>query len=122
MSETQLKALTAKLESNALAYEMLGEKQLPALLRVAAAALAPQWQPIESAPADELVVVCWLDDEGTENPERHEFDYIEDGMWVNHANLVEHAQAVAQPGSRVPKDHAPYQWWMPLPDPPEVEG
>ncbi|MBA0225181.1 hypothetical protein I5U90_03215 [Stenotrophomonas maltophilia] len=83
---------------------------------------APQWQPIESAPADELVVVCWLDDEDTENPERHEFDYIEDGMWVNHANLVEHAQAVAPPGSRVPKDHAPYQWWMPLPAPPEVEG
>jgi len=52
MSEIELKALAAKLESNALAYEMLGEKQLPALLREAAAALAPQWQPIESAPKD----------------------------------------------------------------------
>ena len=82
---------------------------------------APQWQPIETAPSGKLVVVCWLDDEDVEHPERHEFDYIEDGMWVHHANLVEYAQAVAPSGSRIPKEQAPYQWWMPLPAPPEVK-
>lgn len=39
MNEIELESLAAKLESHALAYEMLGEKQLPALLREAASAL-----------------------------------------------------------------------------------
>lgn len=40
MSEIELKALAEKLSANALAYEMLGEKQLPALLREAAEVIA----------------------------------------------------------------------------------
>lgn len=78
--------------------------------------ITQQWQPIETAPTGKLVVVGWLDDEDVEHPERHEFDYIEEGAWVHHAELVEHAQAVAPPGSRMPKEQPPYQWWMDLPD------
>ena len=95
-------------------------KGVDAEVALIVAALTPQWQPIETAPADTLVVVCWLDDEDTSHPERHEFDYIEDGMWVHHANLVEHAQAVAPPGSHMPQEQAPYRWWQPLPAAPEV--
>lgn len=78
----------------------------------AALRAAPEWQPIETAPEGKLIVVAWLDDEGGE---RQEFDYIEDGMWIHHADLVEHAQMVAPPGSKMPKEQPPYQWWMDLP-------
>lgn len=78
----------------------------------AALRAAPEWHAIESAPEGKLVVVAWLDDEGGE---RQEFDYIEDGMWVHHADLVEHAQMVAPPGSKLPKEQPPYMWWMDLP-------
>ena len=53
-----------------------------------------------------------MDDEGAD---RQEFDYIEDGLWIHHADLVEHAQMVAPPGSKMPKEQPPYQWWMDLP-------
>lgn len=78
----------------------------------AALRAAPEWQPIETAPESKLVVVGWIDDEGED---RQEFDYIEDGLWIHHADLVEHAQMVAPPGSKMPKEQPPYQWWMDLP-------
>lgn len=41
MDAIEKRALIQNLESNALAYELLGEKTLPRLLRAAAAALTP---------------------------------------------------------------------------------
>lgn len=73
------------------------------------------WQPIETAPKDKLLVVGWLCAEDSETPERHEFDYIEDDVWVGHFDCVEHAQCVAPAGSRMPPADAPYQWWMDIP-------
>lgn len=105
MSETQFKALTAKLESNALAYEMLGEKQLPALLRVAAAALAPQWQPIESAPKDGRPLLL-------DHPDWH--SRVMRGGWDAH-ELAWRVHGFGCPATQ--PSH-----WQPLPAPPEVEG
>jgi len=62
------------------------------------------WQPIETAPSDTLVVVGWLDAEDEENPERHDFDYKEDGVWVKHEDLYQEFCCVAPPGSRGPKE------------------
>jgi len=41
MSDIEKRALIQQLETNAVAYELLGEKELPKLLRRAAAALTP---------------------------------------------------------------------------------
>ena len=76
---------------------------------------APEWQPIETAPEGRLVVVGWLDAEDSHYPENYEFDYLEDGIWAKHEDCVEHARAVAPPGSQMPKEQPPYQWWMDLP-------
>ena len=100
MNEIELKALAAKLESNALAYEMLGEKQLPALLREAAAALAPRWQAIEFAPKAEPVLTY-----GSYGV-RPGFHY--DGGWFSDGD-----------GSILQIEPTHFQ---PLPAPPEVEG
>lgn len=81
----------------------------------AALRAAPEWQPIETAPEGRLVVVGWLDTEDSHYPENYEFDYLEDGIWAKHEDCVEHANAVAPPGSKMPKEHPPYQWWMDLP-------
>lgn len=84
-------------------------------LVVAPAAAAPEWQPIETAPEGRLVVVGWLDTEDSHYPENYEFDYLEGGLWAKHEDCVEHAHAVAPPGSQMPKEQPPYQWWMDLP-------
>jgi len=76
---------------------------------------APEWQPIETAPEGRLVVVGWLDTEDSHYPENYDFDYLEDGLWAKHEDCVEHAHAVAPPGSQMPKEQPPYQWWMDLP-------
>jgi len=81
----------------------------------AALRTAPEWQPIETAPEGRLVVVGWLDTEDSHYPENYEFDYLEDGIWAKHEDCVEHAFAVAPPGSKMPKEQPPYQWWMDLP-------
>lgn len=90
---------------------------IPYALAAIAAALraAPEWQPIDTAPEGRLVVVGWLDSEDSHYPENYEFDYLEDGLWVKHEDCVEHADAVAPPGSKLPKEQPPYQWWMDLP-------
>ena len=88
----------------------------PAIAAIASALhAAPEWLPIETAPEGRLVVVGWLDTEDAHYPEQHEFDYLEDGVWAKHEDCVEHARAVAPPGSKMPKEQAPYQWWMDLP-------
>jgi len=81
----------------------------------AALRAAPEWQPIETAPEGRLVVVGWLDTEDSHYPENYEFDYLEDGLWAKHEDCAEHAFAVAPPGSKMPKEQPPYQWWMELP-------
>jgi len=81
----------------------------------AALRAAPEWQPIESAPEGRLVVVGWMDTEDSHYPENYEFDYLEGGLWAKHEDCIEHAHAVAPPGSRMPKEQPPYQWWMDLP-------
>lgn len=84
-------------------------------LYAAPVAAAPEWQPIETAPEGGLVVVGWLDAEDSYYPENYDFDYLEDRLWAKHADCVEHAHAVAPPGSKMPKEQPPYQWWMDLP-------
>lgn len=81
----------------------------------AALRAAPEWQPIETAPEGRLVVVGWLDAEDSHYPENYEFDYLEGGLWSKHEDYVEHAHAVAPPGSQMPKEQPPYQWWLDLP-------
>jgi len=78
-------------------------------------AAGPEWRPIEAAPEGRLVVVGWMDTEDSHYPENYDFDYLEDGLWAKHADCVEHAHAVAPPGSKMPKEQPPYQWWMDLP-------
>lgn len=85
---------------------------------------AMKWQPIETAPEEKLVIVGWLCDYDTENPDRVDFDYKEDGMWRKHSELYEEFICVAPPESRGPKENAPYTHWMdlqPLPTPPQGE-
>lgn len=86
---------------------------------------AQGWQPISTAPEGELVVVGWLDDEDTEHPERHDFDWLEDGLWQKHSADHEHFLMVAPPGSRGPSEKAPYTHWQrigAIPAPPEQGG
>jgi hypothetical protein len=73
------------------------------------------WQPISTAPEGVPLVVGWLDSTDPENPERHDFDCKEDGVWLQHADRYDHFCMVAPPGSRGPKEDAPYLVWMPLP-------
>ena len=83
------------------------------------------WQPISTSPEGELVVVGWLDDEDTEHPERHDFDWLEDGLWQKHSADHEHFLMVAPPGSRGPSEKAPYTHWQrigAIPAPPEQGG
>lgn len=72
------------------------------------------WRPISEAPAGELLVVGWLDPEDAENPERHHFDWLEDGAWQSHEDAREHFLMCAPPGSRGPKEAAPYTHFMRL--------
>ncbi|MBB3802036.1 hypothetical protein FHR47_002284 [Xanthomonas arboricola] len=71
------------------------------------------WRLIAEAPENRLCVVGWVDDEDGE--ERHQFDYIEDGLWVNHQEFVDHADAVAPACSQMPARDAPYQWFIEIP-------
>ena len=95
---------------------MLTEMEHRAIRAIAAALrVAPEWQPIETAPEGKLVVVGWLDTEDSHYPENYEFDYLEAGLWAKHEDCIEHAHAVAPSGSQMPKEQPPYQWWLDLP-------
>lgn len=84
----------------------------------AAVDAVPRWRPITEAPADRLCVVAWNDHDDPDHPERHDFDYIEDGRWLRHDENVEHAESVAPTGSQMPQRDPPYQWFIELPDVP----
>jgi hypothetical protein len=77
---------------------------------------ASAWRPIAEAQEGKLYVVGWLDGEDTKSPARHDFDYIEDGCWVGHEDCVQHAEACAPPGSRLPPREPPYQWLIEVPE------
>lgn len=79
--------------------------------------VAAPWQPIATAPEGNPVVVFWLDAEDVEHPERHEFDYLEDGVWQKHDDNYQHFCAAAPPGSCGPRELPPYTHWMPLTSP-----
>jgi len=117
----ELLAKEVRKDSDTLAtlieYRQLATVKTDDAIRAITAALraAPEWQPIETAPEGRLVVVGWLDAEDSNYPENYEFDYLEDGLWAKHEDCVQHAQAVAPPGSQMPKEQPPYQWWLDLP-------
>lgn len=78
----------------------------------------PVWRPISEAPIGKLCVVGWEYSEDPDEPDRHDFDYIEDGRWVRHDDNVDFADAVAPAGSRMPQRDPPYQWFIELPEMP----
>ena len=76
-----------------------------------------EWQPIETAPKDVLVMVYSPPIEG-DYPDsiRVTFDYIDtgidEGYWYHHGEHYEHYCCVAKPeGSTGPKEKAPYTHW-----------
>ncbi|WP_059537021.1 hypothetical protein [Burkholderia diffusa] len=86
----------------------------PAQADAQAEALLTGWQPIETAPADVLVTVFWLDSEDETNPERYDFDMLDDGCWRVWTDHYEFAHSVAPAGSRMPREQPPYTHWKPL--------
>lgn len=83
------------------------------------------WQPIETAPKDEIVQV-YTPPQPEDWPDavRITFDYISsdigDDYWYYHGEHFEHFCCVAKPeGSTGPSEKAPYTHWMPMPPAPE---
>lgn len=99
-AEKRARELLAELNSNAIAYELLGETELPRLLREAAAALTPQWQPISTAPRDGTAIDLWHPLLGR----------IAESRWDTY---LERWTIICDP--KVPTH------WMPIPAPPEGE-
>lgn len=85
-------------------------------IRVASAAHRREgWQPIETAPEGQVVVVLWFDSTDPENTQRHDFDFKEDGVWHIHNENYEHYLYVGGSMGPGPSERAPYTHWMPLP-------
>jgi len=79
------------------------------------------WQPIATAPDDELVVVFYLQKEGDEESDMHTLDFKEDGHWFYHGEHFEHYMAVGGSGAAGPDmvctgpdEKAPYTHWKRL--------
>ena len=72
------------------------------------------WQPINTAPEDRIVAVGWVNDDGQDT---YDFDMKEDGGWLRHNDIVEHAQTAAPQDipCKMPSEEAPYTCWMYLP-------
>jgi len=71
---------------------------------------AKGWRPIETAKDGPLYMVGWIDpDDGFD---RHDIDRLEDGVWQQHADNVEHFRSCAQAGAHGPKEHPPYTHCM----------
>lgn len=86
------------------------------------AALTPQWQPIESAPKDGSMFLCWVsavrfgtrDDGSLAEEDCSEADF---GYWmtVRDGGVFHNVQGEIG-------DQSSITHWQPLPAPPEVEG
>ncbi|OZI59908.1 hypothetical protein [Bordetella genomosp. 11] len=72
---------------------------------------AQGWQDIATVSEGNLVVVYWEDPTDPANPERYDFDYLEDGTWMNHHDRYEHMLIAGAHGL---KEKAPYTHWMAL--------
>lgn len=85
-----------------------------------------EWQPIETAPEGVQLVVFWVDPTGWPGEQdRYDFDMLEDGCWLAHANHHEHYLMVGGPFMGPgPGEKAPYTHWMMLVRPfvPKVEA
>lgn len=107
---------SAEADANAALVAACNPETMRTLLaeldRLRSASRQEGWQPIADAPEDVLLVVGWLDPEDAEHPERHDFDYLEDGVWQKHSENVEYFQVCAPTGSRGPKEQAPYTHFM----------
>ena len=84
-----------------------------------------EWQPIETAPNDKLVIVYSPPDaEDWPDTIRIDFDYIDtgiaEGYWYHHGEAHEHFQCVGKPSGSVGgvSEKAPYTHWMHIPKPP----
>ena len=82
-----------------------------AALRLSAGA---DWQPIETAPDGEPVVVFWRELQDPYDTARYGLDVLEDGVWNHHEECHQHFLSVAPPGSHGPSEAAPYTHWMRL--------
>ena len=81
-----------------------------------------EWQPIETAPKGQLLIVYspptkndWPDSI------RIDFDLIDEDegdAWYYHTERYDHFCSVAGGGMIGPSEKAPYTHWMPLPKPP----
>jgi hypothetical protein len=83
------------------------------------------WQPIETAPQDQLVMVYSPPtEEDWPDSNRVKFDHIDTDIgkdyWFDHGEHYEHYCCVGKPvGSIGPREKAPYTHWMPLPTSPD---
>lgn len=84
----------------------------------AATLKANQWRPIANALEGEHCVCCWLDK--YDGDMRHNFDWLEDGVWQNYFNEHEHLLIAGAASGR--SEDAPYTHFMPLPLPPTGTG
>ncbi|WP_052236174.1 hypothetical protein [Bordetella avium] len=85
------------------------------------------WQPIATAPKNQLVMV-YTPPQPSDWPDsvRIGFDYIDpevaDDYWYNHGEHYEHYCCVAKPENCTgPEERAPYTHWMPIPPAPGAD-
>ena len=94
-----------------------------AQLKALESQVAATWLPISEAVEGELVVVGWRDPLDTEHPDRHRFDWLEDGCWHE---WHEHAEYVEMIGGHGVSYTPPYTHFkrlgaLPIPSPGSVE-
>ncbi|WP_186118305.1 DUF551 domain-containing protein [Burkholderia gladioli] len=97
------------------ARELLAASPAPAIP-------AGDWQPVETAPEGELVVVFWLDPNAAVELECYDFDMLEDGSWRQWTDHYEWAHSVApvtEVPCTMPREHPPYTHWKRLGTPTE---
>ncbi|WP_186183099.1 hypothetical protein [Burkholderia gladioli] len=128
MTETEQLAEARKLIAHASEYAIsaLGNdwhERATALLALRAPAISETgWQPIETAPEGELVVVFWLDPNAAVELECYDFDMLEDGSWRQWTDHYEWAHSVApvtEVPCTMPREHPPYTHWKRLGTPTE---
>lgn len=74
------------------------------------------WQPIAAAPDDKPLIVGWVD---LTNTDRYYFDIKQDGVWQDHDDMCDMAEACAPAGSVLPNRNPPYEYFIEIPTLPE---